>query len=200
MKQILRSARGRRLREAFSLVEILVVMAIIGILLGIITFAGFGVMKQAAISRANTEISAMKSALQSYISDNGAPPPDTTLNGPPSGNYPSPATPADQAYIKASHDLYTNLSGKTSYTATTLSTKSYMTFNLSQVGSPNVTGTYGTYAQDPFGYSYGYSTGGTSTNQYPYAGPGFFDIWSTGGPSTTGTANTTNSWITSWSN
>jgi hypothetical protein len=131
----------------------------------------------------------MKSALQSYISDNGYPPPATMLSGPPSTNYDAPTSATDARYIASSAILYASLAGKTSFYSTNLTGKAYLNFNLNQVGDPSGTA----YVKDPQGFSYGYSTGGLTTNNYPHAGPGFFDFWSAD-------SYDTNSWITSWSN
>jgi general secretion pathway protein G len=56
---------------AFSLIELLVVMAIIGILASIILAAAKGVQNKGARSRAQAEITAIAGALESFKADNG---------------------------------------------------------------------------------------------------------------------------------
>jgi hypothetical protein len=79
-----------------------------------------------------------------------------------------------------------------------------MSFKVNQLGNATAAaGTAGagsTYIRDPWGYSYGYSTG-NSTTSYPYNGTGFFDLWSTGGITVakmTATPSLTNTWISNW--
>ncbi len=177
-------------QSGFTLIEILVVVTIISILLGLVIFAGTGALKSALISRTRTEIGGMKSALTAYKIDNGAFPVSTSLSGPPAGNYPTPSGPADPAYTLSSQVLFSSLAGRTSFTSTTLTGKVYFPFTSAQVGNPSGN----TYVQDPFQYSYGYSTQ-LSATQYPNGGPAFYDIWSVGPIPMSTNVNT---WVTSW--
>ncbi len=185
---------------AFTLVELLTVIAIIAILAGLLLAAGSGIMKKAARSRASAEIQAMSTALEAYKTDNGIYPVGNTtassgssLTGPPTGSYPGDPVVANiAAYQTASEALYQALSGQTYYSAApTAGVKSYMSFKLSQIGSP--TGPL-SYIKDPWTNPYGYSTGNTTQTLYPYNGSGFFDLWSTGGT----TAGNTAIWLTNW--
>lgn len=95
---------------AFTLVELLTVIAIIAILAGLLLAAGSGIMKKAARSRASAEIQAMSTALEAYKTDNGIYPVGNTtassgssLTGPPTGSYPGDPVVANiAAYQTAS--------------------------------------------------------------------------------------------------
>src|SRR5438876_8052367 len=63
---------------AFTIIELLVVITIIIILAGLILSTVGYVQKKGARSRAETEIAAMSAALESYKTDNGIYPRDTT--------------------------------------------------------------------------------------------------------------------------
>jgi prepilin-type N-terminal cleavage/methylation domain-containing protein len=185
--------------HSFTLIELLTVIAIIAILASITLAAANGLMKQAARTRTHDEITGMGTALESYKVDNGAYPAAAFLLGPPTAAY----TDLDSSlpggkYQLSSQALYQALSGKVNYTDPATGAKYYMTFKPGQLGNLN----NNTYIKDPFGFSYGYSSGdanvGASQVQYPYSGRGFFDLWSTGG--TIGPKSTdTNTWILNWS-
>ena len=57
--------------SAFTLLELLVVMAIIAILAGLILSTAGGIQKKAARDRAAVEIKALEASLESYKADNG---------------------------------------------------------------------------------------------------------------------------------
>ncbi len=202
--------RKPRFLASFTLVELLTVIAIIAILAALTLGAASGVMSKAARSRASAEVQAISTALESYKTDNGAYPassglltnsPYSTTDGSVSGGL----------YQKSSQLLYQSLSGQTNFLDTPLpGTKSYMAFKKNQLGNASAaagtasTSASATYIQDPWGYSYGYSTGtggGGATTNYPYNGNGFFDLWSTGGLTTTSANNAltnTATWISNW--
>lgn len=190
----------KRRSLGFSLVELLVVMAIIVILAGLIIGAASAVFEKGKRSRAASEIQAMSTALESYKTDNGIYPPASTIKGPPTVAYSvSDADPSSGTdYVTSSQTLFQALSGgQTSYAAgPTAGTKVYMTFKLNQIGNPT-TGL--SYIQDPWQFSYGYSTGDTSTPQtkYPNNGSGFFDLWSTAGRRSA-SAGDVAAWMTNW--
>ncbi len=56
---------------AFTLIELLVVIAIIAILAALVLNTAGGIQKKAARSRAESEIAALSTALESYKADNG---------------------------------------------------------------------------------------------------------------------------------
>lgn len=190
---------------AFTLIEMLTVITIIAILAGLVLAAASGVMQRGARARAQGEIQAMSTALESYKVDNGIYPVGATggatgsaLGGSPYGNF----DPGSGAYQESSEALYQALSGQTNYTDIPVAgIKSYMTFKSSQIGNP----TGPSYVKDPWNNSYGYSTGGpfsspvASGDPTPFNGVGFFDLWSTGNTTKDSGANfATNAWISNW--
>jgi prepilin-type N-terminal cleavage/methylation domain-containing protein len=166
--------------NSFTLVELLTVIAIIAILAGLMLYAGSGVMREAARSRAHSEIAGLSASMESYKSDNGIYP--TPANGTVifantnAYNTASVSTPGG-TYQESSELLYQNLSGMDPTGTTPVSGgKTYFPFKKTQLAldtSGNL------YIKDPFGNSYGYFNGnGTSL---PYNGTNSFDLWSTAG-------------------
>jgi len=201
-------ARFSKPTDSFTLVELLVVMAIIAILAALILAAGNGVVIKAMRSRTTTEIQAMGTAAEGYKADNGIyPQGDGNLltNGSSAPTFYTAddgITTANGEYQTNSTLLYIALSGQTNFAAAPVSgAKHYMSFRQNQIGNPN--GPY-SYIKDPWSHSYGYSTGTPSTattTNYPYAGSGFFDLWSTGGVTLaqlSAKPALTNAWICSW--
>ncbi len=176
---------------AFTIVEVIVVMAIILVLAGLILGTSGYVHKKAASSRAQAEIQAMSAGLESYKADNGVYPSATastdTLDA-------KTAVPNFTNYQAASAVLYTGLSGDTNSDGQA-EAKAYMTFKANQLN----TTTTPFYVQDPFGSSYGYSTAGQAastagTTQTVGYNP-TFDLWSTAGSiDATGLAG----WVKNW--
>ena len=183
---------------SFTLIELLTVMAIIAILAALVLGAGFGVMQKAGRSRAQSEIQAMSTALEGYKIDNGIYPQSEGSQLLTNTPY-SSVDGNSVAYQTNSTRLYEALSGGQAYFSAnpTAGVKSYMSFKANQIG--NLTGPF-SYIKDPWGYSYGYSTGttnGAPSPSYPYNGSGFFDLWSTG--SLIGGAQTnTAAWLSNW--
>jgi general secretion pathway protein G len=214
------TALGRMLRKkrlaSFTLVELLFVMAIIIILASLMLFAGSGVIQKAKRSRASGEIQALSTALEGYKTDNGIYPstnaatgfamPGTLLTNSAAAPYFSTTLDGTSTtYKQTSQVLYLALSGQTNFTDNPAGgVKAYMSFKRNQVGDPTGAVSGATYVQDPWAYSYGYSTGTTNnatTPSYPYNGTGFFDLWSTGGllaAQVNTTPSLTNAWISNW--
>ncbi len=175
-------------------------MAIIAILAALTLAAASGLMNTAARNRAKVEIQAMSTGLESYKTDNGIYPTASSSNPIASSlmttNTYGTYDPSSSVFYQGSSQvLYLSLSGKTNFTDTPVAgVKSYMPFKKGQVGT--VSGV--SYVQDPWGYSYGYSTG-TATVP-PYTGTGFFDLWSTGGAigGLTGLETNINTWVSNW--
>ncbi|MGI8890186.1 MAG: type II secretion system protein [Chthoniobacterales bacterium] len=168
---------------AFTVVELLVVMAIILVLAGLVLATSSYVHNNGARSRAEGEIAAMSAALENYKADNGAYPLNTdtgSLNA--KANLDARQTP----YQKASLLLYEKLSGDADADRTA-ETTSYFSFRDNQL-SP-MTGDVA-FIKDPFGNSYGYSTAGQAGGSNGYNPT--FDLWST--------SNSTNTaqWIKNW--
>jgi prepilin-type N-terminal cleavage/methylation domain-containing protein len=200
------SRRGRQ-STSFTLVELLVVMAIIAILAALIIGAGMGVMQKGMRSRAAAEIQAMSAAAESYKADNGIyPQGDGNLGT--NGSAANTAYTADDGntasgeYQANSALLFQALAGQTNFTsAPTAGIKAYMSFKPNQVTTPS---SGNTYIHDPWNASYGYSTGTSTSGTYtaaPFNGAGFFDLWSTGGVTLAkynANNSLTNAWISNW--
>jgi len=162
----------RRSSAAFTLVELLAVITIIGILAGLTLGAAGAVRRHGATSTAKAEVAALQAACDRYFADNNLYPANTSVN-PASSVAPSGYTPAGQA-------LFTNLIGSANLSVAPTS-KRYLEPKPAMVytnGTPN-------YFVDPWGYAYGYNSDGTNAPL----------IWSTAGQTTAGG---TNKWITSW--
>jgi general secretion pathway protein G len=173
-----------RAPRGFTMVEILVVMAIMLLLAGLVLATSSYVHNKGARSRAEAEIAAMSAALDNYKADNGVYPSDTSVNAQTQGD--------PTQYQAASLNLYVALSGDTDLNRQTDAGKTaYMTFKDNQLSPP--TGNVA-FIKDSFGNSYGYSTVG----QAGTSGVGYnptFDLWSTAG-STTDSGKP--GWITNW--
>jgi type II secretory pathway pseudopilin PulG len=193
--------------SAFTLIEILVVIAIIIILAGLILTTTGYVQRKGARARAETEIAAMSAAIESYKADNGIYPTDTVNNTTNNLNARSDLDPSAAVYSNASLFLYEQLMGVTSGNRSeTPSGKTYFSFKSNQLGPADQNQPV-QFIRDPFGNSYGYSTAGNpQANPTPASTPvGYnptFDLWSTTGvtPSPTPSPPTTQQdlWIKNW--
>jgi prepilin-type N-terminal cleavage/methylation domain-containing protein len=160
--------------DAFTLVELLAVITVIGILAGLTLGAAGAVRRHGATSTAKAEVAALQAACERYFADNNQYPTTNSMPDPSSSFAPTAYTAAGQA-------LFTNLIGSVNL-GTAPTTKRYFEPKPAMVNtnpSPNI-------FIDPWGYTYGYNSDGTNAPL----------IWSTAGQ-TTGGANT-NKWITSW--
>ena len=109
-----RSCIGVRRYNAFTLIELIVVVGIIVILSGLVLSTVGYARKKAARARAETEIAAMSAACENYKADNGVYP-----RNPTPGYTDASATPGRTAirehtnilYESASLYLFTQLSG-----------------------------------------------------------------------------------------
>ena len=159
----------RRPTEAFTLIELLAVISVIGILAGLTLGAAGAVRRHGATSTAKAEVAALQAACDRYFADNNTYPVNTNVS--PSSSF------APTAYTAAGQVLFTNLLGSANLTAAPTSKRYF---------EPKPAMVSGNYFIDPWGYAYGYNSDGTNAPL----------IWSTAGQ-TTGGANT-NKWITSW--
>jgi prepilin-type N-terminal cleavage/methylation domain-containing protein len=191
--------------HAFTLIELLIVMAIILVLAGLILATSSYVSKKGQRSRAEAEIAAISAALENYKADNGIYPrgnasdaldPRTHLNPDPQAG--------DSEYRAASAFLFTQLSGLNADQTSITNAKNYFTFKAQLLGgTTNGAGTV-LYLRDPFGNSYGYSTI-YQTNSAKGFNP-TFDLWSTGGLASSSSPTPTSSplptpqaqWIKNW--
>jgi prepilin-type N-terminal cleavage/methylation domain-containing protein len=159
----------RRPTAAFTLIELLAVITVIGILAGLTLGAAGAVRRHGAASTAKAEVAALQAACDRFYADNNSYPSNSTVN--PSSSF------APTAYTAAGQVLFTNLLGSATLTAAP---------NSKRYFEPKPGMVNGNYFIDPWGYAYGYNSDGTNAPL----------IWSTAGQ-TTGGANT-NKWITSW--
>ena len=158
--------------DAFTLVELLAVITVIGILAGLTLGAAGAVRRHGANSTAKAEVAALQAACDRFYADNNTYPVNTNVI--PSSSF------APNAYNAAGQALFTNLVGSANL-STAPTTKRYLEPKPAMVytnGTPN-------HFVDPWGYAYGYNSDGTNAPL----------IWSTAGQTTAGG---TNKWITSW--
>ena len=180
--------KGRNL-ASFTLIELMVVVAIIGLLAGILLAAAGGVRNQAARSQAKTEIAALETALGRFQLDTGNYPHATNAN--PAQNNQSPT-----AYQGGSQTLFTNLMGRDKFSnAPSAGLKAYLdpkpTMVFTNTSSTN-------YFVDPWGYAYGYNwSTNTSSSPFTKSAP---DLWSTAGQSGSGAQTNRSKWICNWIN
>jgi len=160
-----------RSRAAFTLIELLAVITIIGILAGLTLGAAGAVRRHGATSTAKAEVAALQAACDRYYADYNFYPTTNSMPDPSSAYSPTAST-----YTNAGKVLFTNLVGSATLTAAPTS-KRYFEPKPAMVSS--------NYFIDPWGYAYGYNSDGTNAPL----------IWSTAGQTTAGG---TNKWITSW--
>ena len=200
-----RNWRQAHRRSAFTIIELLIVMAIIVVLAGLILGTSGYVQKKGARSRAEAEIAAMSAALESYKADNGVYPRSpgvtepATTGGSDGLSARHDASPEDPVYIQASVFLYRELSGDVNLnrTADDNNAKQYFAFKP-QMLSPRDATQPVSAIRDPFGNAYGYSTA-NQMNADRGRNP-TFDLWSTGGTTAMGGAGAINDsqWIKNW--
>lgn len=174
-------------KNSFTLIELVVVLAVILVLSGLILVTSAYVQAKVKRSRAAVEIAAISTALENYRTDNGVYPSNTETN------TLNPATVNPDRYRPASSFLYTEISGDDDanpLTAAPSGAKDYFggTLQLSML-SPRTPGP-NTYLQDPFRNSYGYSTA-KAVNPSIGHNPSF-DLWSTGN------STDPSQWIKNW--
>jgi prepilin-type N-terminal cleavage/methylation domain-containing protein len=158
-----------RAAGAFTLVELLIVMAIILVLAGLILATSGYVQKKGKRSRAEAEIAAMSAALENYKADNGIYPRDGVTDGL------DVTTPALSNYDAPSLKLYEYLSGDSDHNRAA-ETKTYFPFKPNQLSPVDQTQAV-TSIRDPFGNPYGYSTMKASDSTKNGFNP-TFDLWS----------------------
>jgi type II secretory pathway pseudopilin PulG len=183
----------RRDNAAFTLIELIVVTAVIIILTGLVLSTVGYVQKKGARARAETEIAAISAACESYKADNGVYP----RSVPTDGLDPTTANLAD--YKTPSRDMYGLISGDANFDGTPdAGARSYMTFKPNSLLRDNMSNPPSlsnpvTAIRDPFGNSYGYSTMKASGGANGYNPT--FDLW-TVADGTAGTDQT--KWIKNW--
>ena len=180
---------GRRY-NAFTLIELIVVVSIIAVLAALVLSTAGYARKKGARARAETEISAMSAACENYKADNGVYPANSDTNA---LNAQTSVDPS--AYQAASLYLYNALFGATAGSRTpNTGARSYFVFKPNMLFPADQTQTV-QYIQDPFGNSYGYSTIQAATQDTTKGYNPTFDLWSTASGTTIGDAP---KWIKNW--
>src|SRR5881628_4188885 len=96
--------RGERLYNAFTLIELVVVLGVILILTGLVLSTVGYARKKGARARAETEIAALSAACENYKADNGVYPSNTDTNNLDPRTAGNPNSPS---YSLTSFYLYT---------------------------------------------------------------------------------------------
>ena len=183
----------RARRGAFTLIELLTVIAIILILAGLLLHVAGSANYKSSVARASAEIQAMSTAIESYKADNGSYPrnaiSDNTITS-DTLNAQTDIDPTGTNYPPSGKVLYQTLSGYTNAGTTPLN-KAYMTFTPGQLSTGSTAPTNSTVVVDPFGLTYGYSTANlkaqdtaNANNTTVSSTAGYnptFDLWSTAG-------------------
>ena len=180
--------RSERGYNAFTLIELIVVVGVIIILTGLVLSTVGYARKKGARARAETEIAAISAACESYKAYNGIYPASSDTN-----NLNAKTSLNPSAYQAASLYLYNALFGATNGSRTpNAGARSYFVFKPNML-SPDDQTLNVQYIRDPFRNSYGYSTIQAATGTGGYNPT--FDLWSTNGL-TSGTDST--QWIKNW--
>jgi prepilin-type N-terminal cleavage/methylation domain-containing protein len=161
-------------QDAFTLIELLAVITIIGILAGLTLGAASAVRRHGATSTAKAEVAALQAACDRFFADNNLYPSNTSAD-------PSAVNPTSASYTNSGITLFTNLFGRITYTNTDAISKCYFQPKPAMVFTKSSLSIF----VDPWGYAYGYNSDGTNPPL----------IWSTAGQTKAGG---TNKWITSW--
>lgn len=166
--------------SAFTLVELLTVLAIIVILTSLVVSVGGYVQKKAALSRAAGEISMLVTACESYKSDNGNFPRDATAARVTDAISPKvdfiPTTDTNGKYAASSLFLYKELSGDKTGSGSAPDgipddgqpryLKDVENRILKATKNPTTKAIISVqYLQDPFGNPYAYSTSAANDEQ-----------------------------------
>jgi len=196
-------------RTAFTLIELMVVISILGILMSMILGIQRYAQTKSNRSRAEAEIAAISAAAEAYKADNGSFPRSTETDALSGVNDSAPSDPG-QDYKDSNLALYVMLTGDADKNGRPDSTEGktgalplYMTFKAAQLswsggvnGSGNVL-----FARDPWGkaYPYGYSTKRNAALEKngaddPTVGHNItFDVWCIAG-----TPDKPAAWISNW--
>ena len=164
--------------NAFTLIELVLVIGIITVLAGLVLSTVGYARKKAALARAEREIAAMSAACENYKADNGVYPSNSdtnNLDARTSGNSSSPS------YNLTSLALYNSLFGTTNGSRTpNAGARSYFVFKPNMLSPADQTQNV-LFIRDPFGNSYGYSTIQAATGDTTKGYNPTFDLWSTAG-------------------
>jgi type II secretory pathway pseudopilin PulG len=192
-----RSCRGVRRYNAFTLIELILVIGIIIVLAGLVLSTVGYARKKGARARAETEIAAMAAACENYKADKGVYPRDNPTPGYTDAlDARQNGDPTQSVYQNASLYLFTQLSGLNQNQTPITGARSYFSFKPQML----LIDTNGNVVaiKDPLGNSYGYSTA-NSVNPAQGYNP-TFDLWSTAGLTSVGQPSQAdqNQWIKNW--
>jgi type II secretory pathway pseudopilin PulG len=197
----LTTRHSKRPYNAFTLIELILVVGIIMVLAGLVlTTVGYA-RKKGARARAETEIAAMSAACENYKADNAVYPRDNPTPGYTDAlDARQNGDPTQSIYTNASLYLFTQLSGLNQNQTPITGARSYFSFKpqmLSIDTNGNVIA-----IKDPVGNSYGYSTIQAATADTTKGYNPTFDLWSTAGlttnPPGTPPDTITPQWIKNW--
>ena len=167
--------RGEPRYNAFTLIELILVVGIIIVLAGLVLSTVGYARKKGARARAETEMAAISAAIENYKADNGVYPSNSDTNGLDARTMGDPTGTTDPTYNSSSVYLYVQLSGDINKNRNPTG-KSYMSFKPNMLFPADQTLNV-QYIQDPFGYSYGYSTSNQVDPTHGYNPT--FDLWTT---------------------
>lgn len=125
--------RKTRLPQSFTLIELMVVVAVIMILMGILVGSGRMARLEARKAKAKSMIASLEIAIGMYHSDTGVYPTDDAGSG--------------------CTNLYTELVNGTAFAGANPWHGPYMEFKDSDLNNPVTP----TYVKDPYGYAYNYA-------------------------------------------
>src|SRR5438552_17288275 len=136
-----RSCRSESRYNAFTLIELIVVVGIIIVLAGLVLSTVGYARKKGARARAETEIAAMAAACENYKADNGIYPRSSTTtdtftavtNRVPRDPQPTSYHPSVTPYSSTSFYLYGHLSGHPIADRTTYAQLRYMQFKANML-------------------------------------------------------------------
>jgi type II secretory pathway pseudopilin PulG len=177
----LNCAWRKRRYNAFTLIELIVVIGIIIVLTGLVLSTAGYARKKSARARAETEIAAMSAACENYKADNAVYPNNSGTGG---TDGLDPSTSDLVNYQLPCRYVYGEISGDRNFDGTPdNNTRAYMTFKdisllRADMSIPPSSTNPVTAIRDPFGNSYGYSTAKAAS---PNGTIGFnptFDLWS----------------------
>jgi type II secretory pathway pseudopilin PulG len=190
--------RGQHPYNAFTLIELVLVVGIITVLSALLLSTVGYARKKGARARAETEMAAMSAACENYKADNGVYPNSTGAGG---TDGLDPLTTNLTNYENPCRYMYGEISGDRDFNGTPdTNARPYMAFKdtsllRADMSNPPSSTNPVTAIRDPFGNSYGYSTAKAAN---PSGAIGFnptFDLWSIA-DSAAGTDQT--KWIKNW--
>ena len=163
-------------RCGFTIMELSVAIVVVIVLSGMLFSTAQYIQDKSRRSRTEVEIAAISMALENYRVDNGVyPANDATRTLDPVINNPV-------TYRPASSFLYSQITGDDDANPLTPApgnSRNYFGITLTPgMLAPNPPGS-GTYLQDPFGHSYGYSTMKAENPTNATGNNPTFDLWST---------------------